>query len=142
MNSIILFSADDNDVRIGCWKKLKDEIIFFLCIRIIFRYGKRNTSFDSIRFPKHKWIRAIVSNFLCCMNSYFSVKRNIIVIVHVFQRLSKHFTIKVLSSWERTVEVCSICFGEVPCMLWVSDTNMTGVFDDIEFVDEAVIQTI
>lgn len=57
-------------------------------------------------------------------------------------RFSKHFTIKVLSSWEPTVEVSPICFGEVPCMLWVSDTNMSGVFDDIEFVDEAVIQTI
>lgn len=74
--------------------------------------------------------------------TFYAVKKNIIVIVRVFQRLSKHFTIKVLSSWERTVEVCSICFGEVPCILWVSDTKMTGLFDDIEFVDEAVIQTI
>lgn len=30
--------------------------------------------------------------------TFYAVKKNIIVIVRVFQRLSKHFTIKVLSS--------------------------------------------
>lgn len=59
----------------------------------------------------------------------------------MYFKILEHFTIKVLSSWESTVEESSICFGEVPCTLWVPDTIMTGVFDDIEFVDEAMIQT-
>lgn len=47
---------------------------------------RKTLSFDSIRFPIYKLIRAIVLNLLCCMNFYLSINQiEYFAIVYVFQ---------------------------------------------------------